>query len=755
MPTMLDITKQELDKVGGLTPTLHPLIESISNAITNYTVPHKMKSVVAVHHIVAFASQFNRKIELWDQTIVPINSVSFVICGSGVGKDSSHRAAYRCFEPGYELITKDLEFKARKRAIQRAANADEELPEEYEIYKKYLDPIPPYETAVTTGPGIIKLLNDAAKHDTLATTIYSGEVGDLLTYSPDIADNITILAETYDLGIKEVKYTKGEEHRSAAVSGSSLSSLMMGSPVMLYDEAVKYRFQTAFMSKLGRRSFFCYESEELPAPDFSDEPNPTKAEIENERKLQKQASQARAVMKEGVVSVTKYNLSKSNEPIQVDDSVFELYTLYKRYNTEVATNLMNKESTSALIRKHLQWKALKLSGAFAIMDMSDVILPDHYIAAMQFCESLSQDMEHFERDLGKSYYERFADYCHTLNLVEGKATIDVHDIKKRGFLSNVSKAKLLELVNLCASYDKQSIYSVIGDGAGIQFEPIVKTDVLDISYKPIDTRKLNEAVATGNPDLIAKAKHDISITTAYGYDLGSTTFADLADLLSGDFAYSPFKFRNGVRGKDNIVGGTKWLVLDVDDSVVTATEMHFMLMDINHHVALSSDPNNDYKFRVLIELDSVVELTPIAWKHFYLAIADDLAIKADPLPQSQIFFSYSDRPVLSNLDSQPLEVRDYIMLANEKAVSKSEPTKITNSAKQALLDNPLSTFAYAYEAPFGSGSRNLIRAAMHAKDLGADSSYVQELLQNINSWWEAPMEPSRFERILHQAIRMF
>jgi hypothetical protein len=178
-------------------------------------------------------------------------------------------------------------------------------------------------------------------------------------------------------------------------------------------------------------------------------------------------------------------------------------------------------------------------------------------------------------------------------------------------------------------------------------------------------------------------------------------------------------------------------------------------MDINHHVALSSDPNNDYKFRVLIELDSVVELSPIAWKHFYLAIADDLAIKADPLPQSQIFFSYADRPVLSHLDAEPLAVRDYVMTANEKALAKSEPAKITSSAKQALLDNPLSTFAYAYEAPFGSGSRNLIRAAMHAKDLGAGTDYVQNLLSDINSWWEAPMEPSRFEKILSQAARMF
>ncbi len=755
MSSMLTITKNELDKLHALEPVLHPLVNAVTDAITNYTVPDKMKSVVAVHHIVVFASQFNRKIQLWDGTMVPINAVSFVICGSGVGKDSSHRAAYRCFEPGYELITKHLEKEARKRAIQRAAAAEEELPEEYETYRKYLDPIPPYESAVSTGPGLIKLINDASKHSTLATNIYSGEVGDLLTYNPNITDNITILAETYDLGIKEVNYTKNEEFRSGAISGSSLSALMMGSPVMLYDEAVKYRFETAFMSKLARRSFFCYEAQELPAPDFSEELNPIRAEIENERKLQIQASQARDLMKDGVISVTNYQLTKAETPLEVSDKVFELYTIYKRYNTEVVAHTMNKESTSALIRKHLQWKALKLSGAFAVMDCSDVIQEEHYIAAMQYCESLSKDMENFERDLNKSYYERFSDYCHTLVRNEPKVTVDVHDIKKRGFLANVSRTKLQEMINLCASYDKQGIYSVVGDGAAIQYEPIIKSDAINVSYKPIDTRSLNAAVESGDSEAIDRAKQQIAMNTAYGYELGTTTFSDLGDLLSGDFAYSNFRFRDGTRGRDNIIGSTKWIILDIDDSVLTASEAHFLLMDINHYISLSSDPNNEYKFRILIELDAPVELAPVAWKHFIAAIAEDLALKADPLPQSQIFFSYAGRPVLSQLDAEPLSVRDYIMTANERSAAK-EPAVLTTAAKKAKLNDPLSTFIYAFEAPMGQGSRSLIRAAMHARDLGATRDEVLELMENINNYWEFPMPRDRFEKtILAQVMRMF
>ncbi len=110
----------------------------------------------------------------------------------------------------------------------------------------------------------------------------------------------------------------------------------------------------------------------------------------------------------------------------------------------------------------------------------------------------------------------------------------------------------------------------------------------------------------------------------------------------------------------------KWCVLDLDDSPMTAEECHFMLSDINHHIARTSDASNPNKFRVLIELDSNVDENPIVWKHFYLSVAEELALKVDPLPQSQIFFSYSGREVLSTLDASPLPVRDFLVQAIEK-----------------------------------------------------------------------------------------
>lgn len=569
-------------------------------------------------------------------------------------------------------------------------------------------------------------------------------------------ENIKILSETYDIGVKEMKYTKGVEHRSKAINGQAVSALLVGSPGhILYDETTRKKFNIAFMSKLARRSWFCYVPAALPAPEL----HTTDQIFEHAQKLNTQTLNAVANMSEYTRSVAEWGIASAGKDIGVTEEVFRLFEIYKRYNSEIAETVLNPDSTTALIRRHLQWKALKFAGALAIFDKSDTVQKHHYIDAIRFCELLDKDMAIFERDLNKSPHERFSDYIRTLVQTNNKAIINVHDLKKANFITTVSTTKLQELVHLAAGYDTSGVYSIINDGGAIQYEPIIKTEVVGISYKPIDISELNTAVQSKDKDKIREAKHAISVTTAYGYEVSDTTFADIGNLLEGNYAYSPFKFKNGVRSKDNIIGGTKWVVLDVDASPITASEAHFMLSDINHHIALSSDPDNEYKFRVVIELDSSVDLSAIAWKHFYQAIADDLALKVDPLPQSQIFFSYANRPVLSNLDAEPLEARPYLLVAKEReAVKEHKEHSITTSQKQAYLKDSETTFAFAFNARPGEGSRSLIRAAYYARDLGADATYVHSLIDEVNDYWSldyGSMDERRIQLLHEQISRMF
>ena len=751
---MLAQTKELLKKEGAFTGEQNELIQNIVEAISFPTVDRRMKAVIAVAQLTAFASQFRRNILLWDDhTEVPVNAISFVITGSGAGKDSSVKAARKCFSSGYKLIEQSAIAKAVQMAIQEAKDEGAPNAEDEAIYRSYLKPVPPIDIMPTTGPGLIQHINDIGDIGLGAGFMYSGEFSDELAYNQDMVENIKTLSEIYDTGDKEVKYTKGIEHRSKAINGQPVSALFVGSPGhILYDEGTKKKFNIAFMSKLARRSWFCYAPDKIDEPTFD-----TMDEyLEHEERIENLAKHARIGIDLESHAIAEHNLAKSGEGIKVSKEVERLFKTYKRYNNDLADLLPNQESTYALIRRHLQWKALKLAGALTLMGKEDEILVKHYVEAIRFCETLDGDMEVFERDLNKAPHELLVDFFHTKTLVDGASEISTHDLKKQGFMVNVAKNKLKEMVALCAGYDRDSVYSVINDGAAIHYEPIVKTDVINVTYKEIDCTALNTAIEAGNHDKVRQAKHDIATTVNYGFESANTEFADLPQMLEHDYAFTPFKFKDGVRRKENLESGTKWVVLDIDDSPLSAEEAHMMLGDINHHIALTSDNSNFFKFRVLLELDSEVYLDPIAWKHFYLKIADDLGLKADPLPQAQIFYSYGGRKVYSNVEAEPIETRDYLMYAKEKAADRDLQNKVMSTAqKRSQLNDPTTTFEYCFEARHGEGSRSMYRMMRHAQDLGATQEEVLQLLDDVNDYWTSPMPEERLEKLRDQGRRLF
>lgn len=752
--SMLQQTTELLTEAQALVGEQNRHLQHVIRAISFPTIDPKMKAVIAVAQITAFTSQFRRNIKLWDDhTEVPINAISFVITGSGAGKDSSVKAARKCFKSGYALINEAVNQRNIDLAIEEARKEGLPNPSDKAIYWPYLKPVPPIDIMPTTGPGLIQHINDIGEIGLSAGFMYSGEFSDELAYNQDMVDNIKTLSEIYDTGDKEVKYTKAVEYRSKAIEGQPVSALFVGSPGhILYDESTKKKFNIAFMSKLARRSWFCYATDKIEEPVF----NTLDDFWAYEEEIEKESKNARIGMDLESYSIAEYNLNYVGEPITVSKDVERLYKTYKRYNNDLADLLPNQESTYALIRRHLQWKALKLAGAFTIMDKRHEITSDSYIEAIRFCEVFDKDMEHFERDLNKAPHELLVDFFHTKVLVEGTSEISTHDLKKQGFMTNVSKTKLKEMVALCAGYDKNSVYAVVYDATAISYQPVIKTNAINVSYKPIDCAALNKAIQQKDQQKIFNEKQNIAKTVYDGFESAEVTFADLSDLLQFDYAFSPFKFRDGVRRKDNLISGTKWVVLDIDNSLLTAKEAHMMLSDINHHIALTSDNNNEFKFRVLLELDSEVYLDSATWKHFYLRIAEDLGLIADSLPQAQIFYSYEGRDVYSNLEASPIRTRDYLMYAKDKVLEKdSTKLVLTTSQKKAQLNDPTVTFEYAFEALHGEGSRSMYKMIRHAYDLGATQEQILQLLDDVNEYWEQPMSIERIENLKHQANRLF
>lgn len=750
---MLELLKKELDNRNALTGPLPDIIHRIAEAIPSQTIADTMKYTIAISEIILYASQFRRNIHHWDGTPVPINSVGFIVAKSGGGKDSSVNAVRKCFATGYTMINDKRKALAKQQAIVLAREAGDVNPTDWETYKSYFRAPNPLFVAPSTTEGFIQHLNDLDNDGIGAGYMYTGEIGAELAGSTLIIENIKVISELYDIGNKEVKVLKARENQSKEIKGLPVSALFQGSPAnLLYDESIKKKFKIEFSSKLARRSWFCFCPEEIPEPDYTG-----KLAIDNmikeEEQREDQALAAREQISKGINILTEANLTKTGQLLEVDPKVRRLFIIYKRYNTEVSNHIPNLFPMSVLVRRHLQWKALKLSGAIAIFNQHETITEEDFVLAIRFCELLDKDLMKFESELVKEPYELFADYMKSIS-VDGQAELGLHSLRKMCYIPMAGdpKKKMKELVHLAAAYDLKGIYKV--DDTGITYEGVVETDVLGISFKPIDNTELFKAIEDKkSKDEITRQKTRIASTANYGLEVADTTFSELSTMLKGDFAYSPFKFKDGVRNKDGIISGTKWVVLDIDDSTITAEQCDFMLQDINHHIALSSNKDNQFKFRVLIELDANVEVNSIIWKHFYRAIAKDLALKVDPLPQSQIFFSYSGRPVYSVIDADPLPVRDFLMEAIERADAKPAIEKrLTSPQKHALLSDELTTFGSAFEATNGSGSREMIKAAYYAKDLGRTNEEIIELIHRINGYWDQSMNKERLEKTILSQI---
>jgi hypothetical protein len=731
---MLELIKKELDSLGAFNGELPNYLTSIVDSISNPLIPYRMKLSIAVSEVILFSSHLRRNILHWNGSTVPINGITFTISESGSGKDSSVNAARKCFNSGYKAIEAKRKEIARQQAIKMATLENRENPEDWHTYKEYYQEPNPLFIAPSTPEGFIQHLNDLDKAGTGGGFIYSGEFGSELASSSVLTENIKLLAELYDEGNKEVKVLKNRENQSKEIRNLPVSALFVGSQEnILYDESVKKKFKVEFSTKLARRSFFNYNPEHLEPIQYSS----VKEMLDSEIVTEELAVESRNKMDSHIKQIAEDNLSGIGQPLEITKEVRELFIMYKRYNEETSETIKAQYPISKLVRKHLQWKALKLAGALAIFESSNIIAKNHYTSAISYVEMLDNDMQLFEQELVKEPYEVFVDFMHK-NATEGKHQVSLHILRKLGYIPKTGSPsqKIKELVHLASSYDKTGIYTACEEG--VCYEEQVLTDIAGVSYLPCEG-----------------TKKERQKNCSEGYEFVEYPFEDMRELLENDLAYSPFRFKDGKRSKNNIIGGCKMLVLDIDDSVITDEECHTMLSDVNHHIARTSDPKNSFKFRILIELDSVVDICDMKWKHFTNSIAEELALKIDPLPKSQIFFSYSTSNVLSTLDAEPLETKPYIIKASEIVESKEKPKKLTFSQQKEQLDDEHNTFFYAFECKDGSGSRNLIRAARHAWDLGASKEEVIELMYRINDYWVVPMNTDRLEKTIISQIQRF
>lgn len=727
---MSNILEEELNKLEVFENNIPDLVYNVANSIPSNTIPMRMKYAIAISEIITFASQFRKNIQHWNGSSIPINAITFCIAKSGASKDSSVNACKKCFETGYNIIHELRETEIKELAINTAKELDLKDYDKYSVYKEYLPFLTPLTIGISTVEGLLQNLADLSKLRVGSGYIKTGEIGAELASNPNFVDNIKAIAELYDEGNKETKALK-DTTKQTVVKNMPVNAMLMGSQDnLLYDESIKRKFITEFTTKMGRRSFFIFVNEDIPTHSYDS----IMECIKQEREREDNAKNYRDKVLDFISEITPKLIKSAGEPIKVSDEVRDLYILYMKYNEWLANRIEHQYPITKLHRTHMQWKALKTAGAFALMDCSDTIELHHYKAAIEYCESVSNDIKVFEKELAKEPYEVFVDYAKSI-AIDCKSTVTLHTLRKLGFIPSKGNPnnKLKELVQLASSCDSDGTYSIKDDS--IVYKKIIKTSKVGISYKVVPENK--------------EERHKV---TADGYLYKEMEFDKLSNVLVKDTAFSPFRFKDGKRGVDNIDSTCKWLALDIDKSTITDIECHDQLRSINHHICRTSDPNNNYKFRLLIELDAEVDIPNNQWRLFISEVGNELGLDLDVLPKSQIFYGYkvSSDYLLSTIDQYPLNVKPILDIIS---VGKEDNEVLTKAKSNSLLNNPKETFYFAYNAKQGEGSRRLMLAAYYAKRLGADKEYIINLVKDINNSWYLPMKEQRFNSTILSQIK--
>jgi len=364
-----------------------------------------------------------------------------------------------------------------------------------------------------------------------------------------------------------------------------------------------------------------------------------------------------------------------------------------------------REEAVQLSILHNHWRILKLAGVYAVIDERNSISSQDIIEAITFSEMVGDGLGKFIELSKREHYEQLID------LLKIEDTISVHELKKRELITNrgnpdTQVEAMIRLGN--SKLSTEGMLKFENDTVSLELFTAVKHGA---SYK-----------------MISGTKEERAYQCKDGYEYKKSEFANLAKLLSNDTSYCAFSYANGVRSNDNIDSGATFAVLDIDDSDITWTEAHDMLQDYTHHVSMTSNDTNPYKFRVMIELDIEVKLDSRLWKAFMSKLGNHIGLELDLLPQSQQYYGFKGREVLSTLDGDALPASEFV----KNLDIEIKPVKrLTSQKVSEVINDSFDVFKYAYEYSGDWGGTTMFRAFKHLQALGGSEEQVISLLQDI------------------------
>lgn len=699
------------------------IVDAIDTKLTQ-----KMKVQLVAHYFSFFASQFRKPI-LFENQLIPINSISFLFSYSGSGKDTTINRIKDIFRESMEVIEDERQRLNNVRAVELLNQSNDKKAK----LDDFLISLPPLEFGLSTPEGLVSTIDTNQMINIGSLNVNTNEFIVELASNGNISQMMSSISEIYDIGFKHSKQLKDKSNQVKTLCNVFLSGLFTSSFNILQDSSTRQKLVVDFKSRLARRSSITFNTivEKDKSITNIDE------WLEKELNTKKQQSYVFDTYKGLFSNLAQNHINTPVKNLNVSDEALKLIMVYRQYCSELSKENESLDRLFSNINIANRWfQALKLSGALSIVSNRYDIREEDVIKAINIVEMTNEDVFLFEQELNKSEYEILIDYCEKQE--ENKITISSHILTKANLVSKKTlKTDLANIAILANSKDKDGLYTISGDSDGITYSRFIDSKDFGISYLQIPNSNKDEKIKYLNKPL----------------SYARVPFERLANMLKGDFIYSPYEFKNGKRNLDNLINRTNLIVFDIDETDDTIDECHNNLADINHIIASTSDKTNPYKYRIIIPFDKEVEIENKIYKQLCKDIAIDYlpSVKIDLLSQSQIYYAYKDSVVYITNDAINLPIKDYIVNIQQNKSLDS----LTPKQKSEMLKDAYNTFYFAYNTPEGKRHHNMVKAIAKAYNLGSNYEYVIKLINDINDSFDSKLDEKNIEGIVKFANKLF
>lgn len=707
--------------------THHPVIEEIVEVLCNKTqnTDKGFFRCEVAYFLGKMASSMRATIVTKDRGDIPVNIYALALATSGFGKGHSVNIVENEFMKGFRkrfmedtlpVISEQNHWViANDRAARNATDPDEEFEKVQKEYRRAGAFTFTFDSG--TPPAVKQLRHKLILANCGSINLQIDEIGSNLMGAVDV---LTLFLELYDQGLVKDKLIKNtaENERNEAIEGKTPTNMLLfGTPAKLFDGGMtEDQFRSFLETGYARRCLFGYGQQDSRAfnTQSPEEIYRRLTEPTNNEKVNKWAAHFH-----GLADPSMFGWK-----MLVEEEVGIELLKYKIACDLEAEQLPDHAEIQKAEMSHRYFKALKLAGALAFVDVSNEIELIHLQQAILLVEESGGAFSTILKR--EKPYVKLAKYVATC----GETLTHTDILEALPFYGKATAARndMLTLATAWGYKNNVIIKKTFVDG--IEFfkgECLKETDLDAMIFSYSD----NWAYSYEAPEEEVAFDQLYNLTQQPGLN------------------WCNHLFRNFHRADENVIPGFNMLVLDVDagTSVKLVQELLSEIKFMIYTTKRSTEEEN--RFRLLIPINYVLELDKDEYKELVNDVIEWLPFKTSGVDdaswqRSKKWMTCDTGEYVYNMEGVLLDIIPFIPKTTKNEAYKKDYKAV------ASLDNLERWFAQKMVT--GSRNNQMIKFALALVDSGLDLMTVSRQVHSFNKKLNDPLSEDEIDTTIMTTV---